>query len=79
VIQLADLEHREVDLRGFYSRFSGEVVVGIETSGYSTGSSNSYMASARGAYLGCRRGHATRQAEVSERPARHLKEEGQGD
>jgi transposase len=34
-IQLAELDHQEDDLRGFYSRFTGEVTVGIEASGYS--------------------------------------------
>ena len=35
VIQLTELDHRADDLRGFYSRFVGEVVVGVEASGYS--------------------------------------------
>jgi transposase len=35
-IQLAELNHQEDDVRDFYSRFTGEVVVGLEASGYST-------------------------------------------
>jgi transposase len=30
------LDHKKDDVRGFYSRFTGEVMVGIEASGYST-------------------------------------------
>jgi transposase len=36
VIRLAELDHQVDDLRGFYSSLAGEVVVGIEASGYST-------------------------------------------
>jgi transposase len=35
-IQFAELDHQGDDVRGFYSRFAGEVVVGLEASGYST-------------------------------------------
>lgn len=35
-IQLGELDHQADDVRGFYSRFTGEVVVGLEASGYST-------------------------------------------
>lgn len=35
-IQLAELDHQADEVRGFYSRFMGEVVVGIEAGGYST-------------------------------------------
>jgi len=34
-IHLHELNHRQDDVRGFYSQFSGEVVVGLEASGYS--------------------------------------------
>lgn len=34
-VQLAELDHQKDDVRGFYSAFTGEVVVGIEASGYS--------------------------------------------
>jgi transposase len=34
-IQLAQLDHREDDVRGFYSQFTGQVIVGLETGGYS--------------------------------------------
>lgn len=34
-IHLCELDHRKDDLRAFYARFSGEVVVGLEASGYS--------------------------------------------
>jgi len=35
-IQLAELDHQEDDVRGFYSTFTGEVTVWLEASGYST-------------------------------------------
>lgn len=35
-IQLAELDPQADDVCGFYSRFMGEVIVGIEASGYST-------------------------------------------
>lgn len=35
-IRLAELDHGEDNVRGFYSRFAGELTVGIEASGYST-------------------------------------------
>ena len=35
-IQLAEMDHEGDDVRGFYSRFTGEVIVGMEASGYST-------------------------------------------
>lgn len=35
-IGLQELDHERNDVRGFYSSFAGEVVVGIEASGYST-------------------------------------------
>src|SRR5215510_8274681 len=34
-IHLHELNHRKDDIRGFYSQFSGEVVIGLEASGYS--------------------------------------------
>ena len=34
--RLAELRHDRDDVRGFYSQFTGEVVVGIEASGYSS-------------------------------------------
>jgi transposase len=34
--RLAELRHDRDDLRGFYSQFTGEVVVGIEAGGYSS-------------------------------------------
>jgi hypothetical protein len=34
-IHQRDLHHHKDDIRAFYSQFSGEVVVGLETSGYS--------------------------------------------
>ena len=34
--RLAELRHDRDDIRGFYSQFTGEVVVGIEASGYSS-------------------------------------------
>lgn len=34
-IQLAQLDHRKDDVRGFYSQFTGEVIVGLEAGGYS--------------------------------------------
>lgn len=33
---LAELRHDCDDIRGFYAQFTGEVVVGIEASGYSS-------------------------------------------
>ena len=35
-IHLVQLEHRKDDIRGFYSQFTGEVIVGLEASGYSS-------------------------------------------
>ena len=35
-VQLSELDHQADDVRGFYSAFMGEVIVGIEASGYST-------------------------------------------
>jgi len=35
-ISLHELDHERDDVRGFYSALAGEVVVGIEASGYST-------------------------------------------
>jgi transposase len=35
-IHLRELDHERDDVRGFYSTFKGEVIVGIEASGYST-------------------------------------------
>jgi len=35
-VQLAELDHQGDDVRDFYSRFTGEVIVGIEASGYSS-------------------------------------------
>ena len=35
-IQLTELDHQADDIRGFYSRLAGEVIVGLEASGYST-------------------------------------------
>ncbi len=35
-LHLSELEHEGDHVRGFYSRFTGEVIVGIEASGYST-------------------------------------------
>jgi len=35
-IQLAQLDHRKDDVRGFYSQFTGQVIVGMETGGYSS-------------------------------------------
>lgn len=34
--RLTELRHDRDDIRGFYSQFTGEVVVGIEASGYSS-------------------------------------------
>jgi len=34
-VHLCELDHRRDDVRAFYARFSGEVVVGLEASGYS--------------------------------------------
>ncbi len=31
-----ELHHQKDDLRSFYSQFSGEVIIGLEASGYST-------------------------------------------
>jgi transposase len=35
-IHTKDLHHQEDDRRGFYSQFQGEVIVGLEASGYSS-------------------------------------------
>jgi len=35
-VQLAELDHQADDVRGFYSTFTGEVLIGLEASGYST-------------------------------------------
>ncbi len=35
-IQLAQLDHRKDDVRGFYSQFTGQVIVGMESGGYSS-------------------------------------------
>ena len=35
-IRLRELDHEGDDVRGLYSIFTGEVIVGIEASGYST-------------------------------------------
>jgi len=35
-VRLQELRHDRDDIRGFYSQFTGEVVVGLEASGYST-------------------------------------------
>lgn len=35
-VRLRELDHERDDVRGFYSAFAGEVVVGLEASGYST-------------------------------------------
>ena len=35
-IQVRELHHQEDDIRGFYAPFQGEVIVGVEASGYST-------------------------------------------
>ena len=35
-VRLRELSHEQDDVRGFYSAFAGEVIVGIEASGYST-------------------------------------------
>jgi transposase len=35
-IQLAQLDHRKDDVRQFYSQFTGQVIVGLETGGYSS-------------------------------------------
>jgi len=35
-VQLAQLDHRKDDVRGFYSQFTGQVIVGMETGGYSS-------------------------------------------
>lgn len=35
-IQLAQLDHRKDDVRGFYSQFTGQVIVGLEAGGYSS-------------------------------------------
>ncbi len=36
VIHCRELHHEKDDVRGFYSQLSGEVIVGLEASGYST-------------------------------------------
>jgi transposase len=35
-LHFQELRHDRDDIRGFYSQFTGEVVVGLEASGYST-------------------------------------------
>ena len=35
-IQLVQLDHRKDDIRRFYSQFTGQVIVGLETGGYSS-------------------------------------------
>ncbi len=35
-IRLAQLDHRKDDVRGFYSQFTGQVIVGLESGGYSS-------------------------------------------
>jgi len=35
-IHSRELDHQKDDLRSFYSQFKGEVIVGLEASGYST-------------------------------------------
>ena len=35
-IQMAQLDHRKDDVREFYSKFTGEVIVGLEAGGYSS-------------------------------------------
>ena len=35
-LHLSELEHEGESVRGFYYRFTGQVIVGIEASGYST-------------------------------------------
>lgn len=35
-IQLAELDHRKDDVRGFYSQFTSQVIVGLEAGGYSS-------------------------------------------
>ena len=45
-VRLRELRHEQDDVRRFYSAFAGEVVVGIEASGYSTGSLNFWRGSA---------------------------------
>ena len=34
-VHIKELDHRTDDLRDFYSQFTGQVIVGIETTGYS--------------------------------------------
>ena len=36
VIQCQELHHDKDDVSGFYAQFTGEVIVGLEASGYST-------------------------------------------
>jgi hypothetical protein len=35
-IHLRELDHQKDDVSGFYSQFTGEVIIGLEASGYST-------------------------------------------
>ena len=35
-IQLAQLDHRKDDVRGFYSQFTGQMIVSLESRGYSS-------------------------------------------
>ena len=35
-VQISELHHQKDDIRGFYSQFTGEVIVGLETGGYSS-------------------------------------------
>jgi transposase len=35
-VHLCELDHRKDDVQGFYAQFSGEVVIGLEASGYSS-------------------------------------------
>jgi transposase len=35
-IQLSELDHQKDDVGSFYSQFTGEVIIGLEASGYST-------------------------------------------
>jgi hypothetical protein len=35
-VRRQELHHERDDVRGFYAGFSGEVIVGLEASGYST-------------------------------------------
>lgn len=43
-VSLAELRHDRDDLRGFYSQLTGEVVVGLEASGYSSRSRRRFAA-----------------------------------